>query len=456
MTTSRHSRIDPKDVIAASVVLSSVAVELALRELYYRLFTELPRALILALIWSSLLLALFVAGRYVDPARHRMAGRVAVFITLAVWLDRVGDVAVAWLMAVAGGHRTLVHGLLFGLFIIGALIVLGTDDRRWSAWRRALSTVAFLFVASQPVVAAIGAPTISWPQPHSSPAGGRDVTVFLLLDELNASAAGPVADALAKAGRGVVMKTLRPVGDGTAKVVPAMFSGRRFPDAKPCGLATICSGTEVLAFSKVVASRPDIDVVGFFEPYCAIKGLRSCVRLSPGSPLFDAARWRCALWRRSTLLARWVGPDFVQQCGELGGGTWSELVSGVEQAIERAPLWEQGGFLYAHVPLPHPPGLGQGTLASHYDANLARAVRLIDRIAARAAREPQRRFTIVVFSDHPLRPAMWCGFSQYRSGSCPVPPGLVDDKVPLIVAGEVPKAFAAMSENIDIFRLVDR
>jgi hypothetical protein len=302
----------------------------------------------------------------------------------------------------------------------------------------------------------IEAPTILWPQAHGNPSGGRDVTVFVLLDELNASAAGPVADALAKAGRGVVMKSLRPVADGTAKVVPAMFAGRRFPDAKPCGLATVCSGTDVLAFSKVVASRPDVDVVGFFEPYCAISGLRSCVRLSPGSPLFDAARWRCAIWRRSTLLARWVGPDFERQCGDLGGDTWSDMVTGVEQAIERAPLWEHGGFLYAHVPLPHPPGLGQGTLASHYDTNLARAVRLIDRIAARAAREPERRFTIVVFSDHPLRPDMWCGFSQYRQGSCPVPPHMVDDKVPLIVAGEVPKAFATINENIDIFRLADR
>jgi hypothetical protein len=456
MTMSNRSRIDPKDVIAASVVLSSVALELTLRELYYRLSTELPRALMLALIWSALLLALFFIGRYIDPARHRLAGRLAVFIGLAAWLDRVGDAMVAWLMAVVGGHPPLIHGIVFALFVIGALFVLRTDDKRWSAWRRALTATALLFVASQPVVAAIGAPTISWPQAHSSEPGGRDVTVFLLLDELNASAAGPVVDALAKAGRGVTMKSLRPVGDGTAKVVPAMFSGRRFPDAKPCGLATVCSGTEVLAFSKVVASRPDVDVVGFFEPYCAISGLRSCVRLSPSSPLFDAARWRCAVWRRSTLLARWVGPDFERQCSELGGATWSNLVTGVEQAIELAPLWEQGGFLYAHVPLPHPPGLGQGTLASHYDANLARAVRLIDRIAARAAREPERRFTIVVFSDHPLRPAMWCGFSQYRRDGCPVPPHMIDDKVPLIVAGEVPKAFAAINENIDIFRLADR
>jgi len=450
-----HSRIDTKDVIAACVVLSSVALELALRELYYRMFAELPRLLLLALIWIGMLLALSFLGRRVDPARHRLVGRVAVFIALAVWFDLVGDVAIAWLAGVSGGHRTLVHGAVFAVFVAGAWYALRADAKRWSACRRALSATAFLFVASQPVIAALSAPTISWPQAHGGPSGARDVTVFLLLDELNASAAGPVVEALAKAGRGVTMKSLQPVGDGTAKVVPAMFTGRRFPDAKPCGLQTVCSGAQVLDFSKVVASRPDVDVVGFYEPYCAMRGLRSCAHFSPSSPAFDVARWRCAALRRSALLAAWAGTDADKQCAELGGVTWLSVVTGVEEAIARAPVWRDGGFLFAHVPLPHPPGEGQGALASHYAANLGRAVRLVDRIAARAAREPDRRYTIVVFSDHPLRSAVWCGSSQYRQNGCPLPPHLVDTKVPLIVAGEVPKAFATVSENIDVFRLAD-
>jgi len=454
--TSRRSRIEAKDVIATSVVLSSVAIELALRELYYHLSAELPRMLLLTLVWIAVLLALVVVGRRVDPARHLLAGRLAVFIALALWFDLVGDVVVAWLASVFDGHHTMVHSAVFVLFVVGAWYALDAPDKRWSAWRRALAAITFLFVASQPVIAAITAPTVSWPQAHKGTSGGRDVTVFLLLDELNASAAGPVVDALAKAGRGVTIKSLLPVGDATAKVVPAMFSGRRFPDAKPCGLDTVCSGAQVLDFSKVVASRPDVDVVGFYEPYCAIRGLRSCVQLAPSSPALEGERWWCAALRRSAWLSQRAGSETDHRCAELGGRTWARMVSDVEQAIERAPVWREGGFLYAHVPLPHPPGEGHGSLVTHYAYNLERAVHLVDRIAARAAREPERRYTIVVFSDHPLRSSVWCASNQYRHNGCPLPAELVDDKVPLIVAGEVPKAFHTITENKDVFRLADR
>jgi len=56
----------------------------------------------------------------------------------------------------------------------------------------------------------------------------RHITIFLLLDELNANAAAPLVDALAKAGRKVRVKSL----------------------AKPCGMDAVCSGGRVLDFSR--------------------------------------------------------------------------------------------------------------------------------------------------------------------------------------------------------------
>jgi hypothetical protein len=80
----------------------------------------------------------------------------------------------------------------------------------------------------------------------------------------------------------------------------------------------------------------------------------------------------------------------------------------------------------------------------------------VEWIVNELAREPNRRFTIVVFSDHPLRSAVWCGSTQYRHNGCPLAPGLIDDKVPLIAAGDVPPAFDEIRDQSAIFRLATR
>jgi hypothetical protein len=314
-------------------------------------------------------------------------------------------------------------------------------------------------VASQPFVASVRAPTVLWPERQATSAiaaksDAKAVTVFLLLDELNAKSSAPIVEALSKTGREVRFKELEPIDDATAKVVPAMFSGVPFPNAKPCGLETICSGASVLDFSKIFASRPDVDVVGFYEPYCAIRGLRSCAHLAPASPITDGGRWWCAALRRSAWLLDPVGSEAKSECSRLGNAAWAGMVTGVEQAIAVAPVWKEGGFLFAHVPLPHPPGIEAGEpLDRHYVSNLKRATRLVEWIVSELVRQPDRRFTIVVFSDHPLRPAVWCGFVQYRHNGCPLTPELIDDKVPLIAVGDVSAEFNKLRDNGEIFRL---
>jgi len=445
------------------VVLFSIALELTIRELYYRLWAELPRLVLVAGVWLVIAGITHWLGRSANTRRVETASRIFVFVSLALWLGIVGDTAFAWLEGVRA-RRELLQATCFALLLVAAWYGLRLSGIRWAAVRRAVAVCAFLFVAVQPIVAAVKAPTIRWPERQSVQPGTvaataetRHVTVFLLLDELNATAAEPLVEALAKAGRGVRVKSLLPVGDATAKVLPAMFAGGRFPDAKPCGIDTVCSGGRVLDFSRVVASRTDVDVAGFYEPYCAIRGLRSCVHASPISPALAADRWWCAALRRSVWLSDRMGIAADQRCAELGGAVWSQLVSGLERAVVTAPVWREGGILFAHVPLPHPPGEGgEGSLATHYRDNIARAVRLVDGMVEQLARQPDRRFTIIVFSDHPLRSTLWCDTTQYRRNGCPLPRQLVDDKVPLIVAGDVPPAFDSIEDNSEVFRLADR
>lgn len=456
------SRFPKSDSVAATIVFIAVAGELVIREMYHRFSAEVPRLLIVVGIWIVLMAAVVIATRRGNGEAARMVGRISVFVGLAVWLYAVGTSAISSAMGTETG-AALVLWAAYAALTAGAWFAVRAVEGRWALSRRVACVSTFLFVASQPIVAGMRAQSVLWPEHSATPpiAASSDnknkkaITVFLLLDELNAKAAAPIVAALSNTVRAVRFKELTPIDDATVKVVPAMFAGVPFPNAKPCGFETICSGASVLDFSRIIASRPDIDVVGFYHPYCAIRGLRSCAHLAPTSPVMDGGRWWCAALRRSAwLLVDLEGSSADRECSRLTGAVWADMVAGVEQAIAAAPVWEKGGFLYAHIPLPHPPGIeAGGPLDQHYLANLKRATRLVERIVSDLAREPSTRFTIVIFSDHPLRAAAWCGSKQYRHNGCPLKPEFVDNKVPLIVAGEVPAAFDEIQNNREIFRL---
>lgn len=444
--------------MAATIVLIAVAGELAIREMYYQLSAEIPGLLMVFVVWIALMLAAGVATRCGSARAVHVIGRGSVFVGLTVWLDAVGSAAITFGVGTEAGSASVLW-TIYAALAAGAWWAVRAAAPEWALARRIACAATFLFVASQPIMASVRAQAVSWPERQTTPqiradSPAKAVTVFLLLDELNGKSAAPIVEALSKTGRAVRFRELTPVGDATAKVIPAMFSGVPFPNAKPCGLDTICSGASVLDFSKVFASRPDVDVVGFYEPYCAIRGLRSCAHLAPASPVMEGGRWWCAALRRSAWLSDLAGSRADSECSDLGGATWAGMVVGVEQAIAAAPVWKEGGFLFAHVPLPHPPGVHAGEpLDRHYLSNLKRATNLVERIVSELSREPGRRFTIVAFSDHPLRSAVWCGSTQYRHNGCPLAPELVDDKVPLIAAGGIPAAFDHLRDNSEIFRL---
>jgi len=431
-------------------------LELGMREVFYRISGEMLGLVMLLLAAITLLLVGSVGLR-------RAAGS-----TCAQRLGRcllVGAFAM-WGLTVGGQLAPVIFGLngsLVALLIVGGLAALRMEAGSWSGLRRALSAAALIFVISQPLLAAWRAPQLQWPAP-AVPSGVKpaakvaastpELTVVVLLDELSDSASGPIVEAMKRAGRPVHRKALRPSGDGTSKVVPSLFSQQNFDQAKPCGWHTLCSGTQALDFSRIYASRPDIDVVGFYMPYCAMRGLRSCEVLSPPSPYGDPERWWCAAQRRSDRLAAHGGEVARQRCGELGGKVWAALGASVEAAMWRAPTWQRGGLLYLHMPLPHPPGEGgAGSLSDHYRANVAKAAKLIGDMAERMART-HPSFTMVVFSDHPLRSSVWCNSSQYGHHGCQLEPALQDENVPLLVTSSDERPQAEIASNRDVFQLI--
>jgi hypothetical protein len=457
--------------MAASLILASCLAELAIREQFHRMSFEIAKILGVLIVW----LAILLLGTWVGVRRrtrqreahrhgHEIKRELAWFgpslvgIAAAVWVPIVcGPWLASALRSTLGpefGPALVLFALVATLTGAGAKLPAAT----WSAVRRGVSAAGMIFVLSQPVLAHWRAYDVVWPSPETSespPTPAPEIQVFILLDELNDKAAGPIIAAMSRSGRPVHHRALVPVADGTLKVVPSLFARTPLPDAKPCSLNTVCSGNQVLDFSRIRASRADIDVVGFYLPYCAIQGLRSCHVEKPASPVFGMERWRCALVRRSETVANSAGEAERRHCVELVGTVWGDLATDVEQRVWQAPAWRSGGVLFAHIPLPHPPGRNpsQG-LPANYAANIERAADLIGRMAEVLGRDPSRRFSLVVFSDHPLRPAMWCEFAFYKGADCAATEALTDDLVPLLVTGDVPAAYGRLHSNQKVFDLM--
>jgi len=411
-----------------------------MREFYHRVSAESFRLASLAGIG----LLLMLAGVLFGLVRGRLEWRMRRWQLLCA-----AAVSAGFIFIRSGGAYSLavpaswVVVACLVLLVVTAAWAAYASELTWTRARRALCVAFFVFVGIQPVLVALQAPELSWP-PVATPASAtapsasvsapvRRITMFVLLDELNATASAPFVQALLDQGLKVRSKAIVPVADGTAKVVPAMFTGQDFGSAKPCSTTAICSGAHILDFSRVKASRPDVDVVGFFHPYCAMRGLRYCEQAVVAQSVLDIGRWRCGAWRRTG-----IPPDTsMAYCDKVYRTDWPAMTDEVERAIWRAPAWRQGGFLFVHVPLPHPPGRKEAaTLQENYEENLARARELVARMAARA-HEASMSIRMVLFSDHPLRQAEWCADQWvYSSRGCKPIQELEDAMVPLIVADD--------------------
>lgn len=339
-----------------------------------------------------------------------------------------------------------------GIYALPLLILPSLLWLRERAWRRVsigLCLCGALFIATPYVFAAVKAEPVNWlEKPSGTTASGT--TVILLFDEFSANATEPLVAQLRKAGEPVWLKTLKPAGQNTINVIPALFSGGNFANDRVCGGSALCTGSTVFNFSSVVVGRPDVDVVGFYMPYCAIASLRYCAAIP-----FDRKRdWPCTSSRSVSLALERLGKSVTEVCATDLVGDMRRILSATESALWRAPVWSKGGVLYGHLPSPHPVGLSaaQRSLGSDYESNLQD----VSRIAAEALdrlRNSGRPFSLILFSDHPLRHSH-CDAPVYAVANCDKT-RYFDVNVPLIVVGERPSAFEAIESNRDIFSLVN-
>jgi len=451
----RVGRPEGVSIWAIAIVGLAAAVELTIRESVHRIGGQVLPMSLLILITTGLIVLEMLLSR--SPGQSRL---VAALLRLPLTVMVVAFVEL--LFGGASGPTVQVFGatisiprlswLMAGL---GAAICIGASPVQWIALRRALAAAALLFVGAQPLLVALHAPTLMWPPQLDLPTpktAQEPLTVVVLLDEWNAKAAPPIESALRHAGLSTVWKPVQPVGDATSKVVPALFSGHQFDAAKPCSFSAVCSSDQVLDFGQIQASRPDVDIVGFYHPYCDIRGLRWCYRGAVRLDFTSTDRWRCAIKRRTG----WPLGVSDELCDRTIRAKWNAMTEEVLDAVWRAPGWTQGGWMFLHLPIPHPPGrLHRRGLTENYQDGIQRAAETAERMARLALQHPARRITFVFFSDHPLRQALWCVDQWvFSSLGCQVDPALVDRNVPLLVAGnrELP-ALDDYDTNRDVFRV---
>lgn len=317
------------------------------------------------------------------------------------------------------------------LFFFGLWANYAASATLWGKLRGLVGILPSLIVASTLIFGYIFAEPVVWLPTGGSKYSRKTAMVVLLLDELNAQASQGLQRVLVSHGLTVSYKPVTPAYNSTAEVVPVLFADKDFRKARACGLSRICAQTAVLDFSKIEVRRNDVDVVGFFQPYCAIQGLRYCKRsvVAPRA-IFDGDRWACAAVRLSGVQIEPTG----RRCQERSHEAWQELRDQVLASLWRAPTLLDGGVLFAHLPLPHPPAQGTGSIAEQYSRNLQLTENILSDLLDQFEKnevEPQ----IIIFSDHPLRQAMWCARESAQFDSpCVISAALTDDQVPLIVA----------------------
>lgn len=385
------------------------------------------------------------AGVAVLSAFGRLGRRIAAGIITAL--------AISWLVYVfsdrSGGW---ISAGIAATGIIAALIY--RDDI--SVLRRlALSMFIAVFVydASFLVRARFAEPEqtvfrMNWLSPAVAP---QTPTIVLLLDEWSPEYSGPIEEVLRARQLPVKRVVLPSAGPNTLQAVPGMLIGKDISGALPCGRDLLCTTRGTFAFSRLAVERP-VDIVGFFHPYCSMQGLRSCqfMRWSEfqglGINLYQLGCARILAWASCPSMAarvqRSLGRENIGRALLADRAPRVTLVGKMEDTLHSAPFWKNGGLLYAHLPIPHPPGVErQGSLDADYQFNIASAARIVDQVAQRAQSRFGSDFALVVLTDHPLRAAYWCTTHYYPQSDCGRKlAGHKNGHIPVVLAGRAAKA----------------
>lgn len=365
-----------------------------------------------------------------------------------IWLKSLGSLPVSF----GTSYKTVAVALSILAGFLGFQISATTSRRIYPA----LIVAALVFSVFPWALAHAGASTIYWPSPSyqspklPAPTMPPQNSIVLLLDELSASAAGPIVDQLRQSDLQVSETAISTSGKNTINVIPAIWMRANFDQSVTCGLTQLCSGITVLDFARIKASSDDVDIVGFYHRYCSIKGLRSCYfgripSIPTHTDMFCDFPGVAALGMLGCEQAQPDRNSFITLRDEL------------QNAMLEAPFWAKGGILYAHLLSPHPlMGIPLKTLSEEYADNIQSSASLVRNVAQKARSRFGNNFRIIIFSDHPLRTEIWCRDKTYVRLTCKPDQLQLSAEVPLIIAGPTVDKYlsAGIGSNSAVFDLL--
>lgn len=350
------------------------------------------------------------------------------------------------------GHSSLLLKLAIILGVLAAAFLGTKRAPQWmlGRWRLAVLTGSLIFLLVPELVFSFEASKEKPLLPFFTSDGPalRVPTVVLVLDELSAIQQSPVETALRASSASVHVSDAQSAGPHTLSSVPGLWTGVDMAGARPCLATAVCADIGLLDYSRQTVRRARVDVVGFWHPYCLMRGLEYCRQVAVFGPKSILVGYMCDLIGLTNSANKpefcereWLDPERAARAREE-----------IKQATFEAPFWRTGGLLYVHTLLPHPPAAGQRrSLDDEYAANLELAAQFAAQIEQRLQSSFGSHHRLVVTADHPLRYEVWCTTWRYRGPDCARNPRFRASHVPLIVAGEGAESLPAISNTLDLF-----
>ncbi|MBC7700859.1 hypothetical protein [Aquabacterium sp.] len=424
--------------IALLVVLSRV--DWILSSLYHSAHAPTAVAGAVSLLFVGLAGALYLAALLVPRAWSGQVLRASV-VMVAIYVLQAALRELPFMpLTLTVTHKVVAIVLSAA---VAALMALRMGDALWLRTRWALIAACVVYALSPLILVQFTAPKVTVQVP---PTLVNRPTVFLVLDELNANAAQPLIQALKAAGAKVDASVVAAVGANTITVLPEMLGAGHLPTAKVCSPSAVCDARGQFDFRQLTfAPSQHFHVVGFFHPYCEAQGWSSCERF--GVPSVGAVKSLLCTFTRVLPMA-----SSDSACEWMSPARWLVFREQVTSAVLASSFWSTGGVLFAHVPLPHPPGVDEGTsLEFDYEKNVAQAAIFVAQVWAKGQQSYGDGFQLVITSDHPLRPELWCRQAKYRDAGCQVPVNSQPKQVPFVVASSRSNTYPIPSSNGEIF-----
>lgn len=255
--------------------------------------------------------------------------------------------------------------------------------------------------------------------------------LFVVLDEWSIQENDPILNVLRKSMLTYQMNYIDSFGEATVDAIPSLLLDRKISDLEPCGTERLCSKSESINFQKLKSPISNLDIVGYWHPYCAIQGVRYCFRedrvfyIEPGLDLFCKTVKKLS----SSLYQNFNCMEFKEE------GSRNQQLKTMVSKIWSAPFWSSGGVLFTHLPTPHPNmEMSDVGLANEYMSELVNLSVLIEKIIERLESKFEEKYTLVITSDHHLRKEIWCDlYPTQLNRACDADFLRSEGKVPYII-----------------------